>query len=102
MSKTFTPKIRGTYSDFGLQLGIGAGEILARFDGLTHAAVDGLPIGATEHSTSAQQSKRVILCTSVVDSNVPQHILTDLLSKVNVDTQEVSWKWDSQKVIHVS
>lgn len=88
---------RATYPNLGLELCVGAGEVLARGDCLAHAAIDGLPVRATEHGTSAEERKRVVLRARVVDGDVPEHVLADLLREVDVDTQEVGWNAECQK-----
>lgn len=65
-------------------------DILAGFDGLAHTTVNGLPVRTTEHRTGTQQGEGVVFGTSIIDSNVPQHIFADLLSQVDVDAQEIS------------
>lgn len=78
-----------TYADPSLELGVSARKILTSLDGVAHAAVDGLPVGTTEHGPGAQESKRIVFSASVVDCNVPQHVLSDFLGKVDVDAEEV-------------
>ncbi len=78
-----------TYPDLGLELGVSAGDVLASLDSLAHARVDRFPVRASEHSTSAEERKRVVLRTRIVHSDVPEHILRDLLGEVDVDTEEV-------------
>ena len=62
---------------------------MATLDGLLHATVDALPVGTSEHGASTEKGKGIILCTSIVDSNVPEHILADLLGEVDVNAEEV-------------
>lgn len=78
-----------TYPNLGLELSVGTRDVLAALDGLAHARVDRLPVGAAEHGTSAKERKRVVLRARIVDSNVPEHVLRDLLGEVDVDTEEV-------------
>jgi hypothetical protein len=62
---------------------------LSRFNCLTHAAIDGLPVGTTEHRTRAEQSQRIIICSGIVDSNIPEHVVGNLLREIDIDTKEV-------------
>ena len=78
-----------TYSDLGLELGVGAGEVLAGLNGLAHATEDVLPVRAAEHGTRAEEGQRVVFSAGIVDGNVPEHVLADLLRQVDVDAQEV-------------
>ena len=78
-----------TYSNLGPQLGVGAREVLTTLNGQAHAGVDRLPVGTTEHGTGTKQRERVVLRASVVDSDVPEHVLGDLLGEVDVDAEEV-------------
>lgn len=82
-------KEHSTYPDLRLQLSAGARQVLAGLDGLTHATVDGFPVRAAEHGASTEKGQWVVLGTSIVDRNVPQHVLADLLGEVDVDAQEV-------------
>lgn len=82
-----------TYSDGRLQLRVGAGEILPTLDGLAHATEDVLPVRTAEHGASAKECQRVILGASIVDGNVPEHVLGDPLREVDVDTQEVGYRF---------
>jgi hypothetical protein len=74
-----------THADSCLELRVRAREILASLDRLAKAPVDALPVWAAEHGTRTQEGERVICRASVVDSNVPEHVLVDLLRKVDVD-----------------
>ena len=94
-----------TYSNLGPQLGVGAREVLTTLNGQAHAGVDRLPVGTTEQGTRPEQSQRVVVCTGIVDRDVPQHVLcsfvsndwlirdnmrtVNLLREVDVDAQEV-------------
>lgn len=78
-----------TYSNLGPKLGVGAREVLAALDRRAHARVDGLPVGTTEHRASAKESERIILGARIVDSDVPEHVLRDLLGQVDVDAEEI-------------
>lgn len=69
--------------------GTGTREVLARLNAHTEAAVDVLEVGATEERAGAEERKRVVRGTSVVDSDIPHHVLVDLLRQVDVDAQEV-------------
>ena len=80
------------YSDSRLELRVGAGQILAGLNGLTHTAVDALPVRATEHGSGTEEGQRVVFRTGVVDRDVPKHILADLLGEVDVDAQEVGYE----------
>ena len=81
--------IIATYSDSRLELSVGAGKVLTSFNGLAHATVDALPVGAAEHGARAEEREGVVLGTSIVHGNVPEHVLVDLLREVDVDAQEV-------------
>ncbi|SRR6266702_525570 len=81
-----------TYSDGGLKLRVGSRNVLSRFNRLTHAAVNGLPIGATEHRTRTKQGQRVVICSSIVNGDVPEHVVSNLLRQIDVDTKEVRWE----------
>lgn len=76
-------------SDLGLQLRLAARDILTSLNSLAHLTVNAHPVGATEHGTGAEESQGIVLGSGVVDCNVPQHVLADLLGKVDVDTKEV-------------
>ena len=91
-----------TYADVGLELGLRTGQVLTGLNRRPHLLVDMLPVGTAEHRARAEQREGIVRRARVVHSDVPQHVLANLLREINVDTQEVSWKWDSQKVIHVS
>ena len=84
-----------TYSNSGLQLGVGTRQVLTGLDSLPHATVDALPVGAAEHGTRAEKGKRIVLSTCVVHGDVPQHVLVDLLGEIDVDTQEVCYDTSS-------
>lgn len=81
---------RNTHSDFGLELRFATRNILSGFNGLPHLSVNRHPIGASKHSACSEESERIILCTSIVNRNVPQHVFIDLLREVDVDAEEVS------------
>ena len=76
-------------TDGGLQLGLAAWKVLSGFNGRPNSLIDGPPIRSTEHRAGTQQSQRVIFRTGIVDCNVPEHVLTNLLSEVDVDAEEV-------------
>ena len=76
-------------SDSGLELGLTAWEVLAVFNRRPETQVDTLPVRATEHRAGAEQRQRIILGTGVVNCDVPEHVLSNLLGQVNVDTEEV-------------
>ena len=82
--------IIATYSDSRLELSVGAGKVLTSFNGLAHATVDALPVGATEHGARAEKGQGIVLGACIVDGNIPEHVFADLLSEIDVDTQEVS------------
>lgn len=84
--------VNKTHPDSSLELRVGAGQVLTSLDCLAEAAVDSLPVGATEHGTGAEERKGIIRSSGIVDSNIPQHVLADLLGQVDVDAQEVSCK----------
>jgi len=75
--------------DPGFKLGCAARNVLSSFDCLSHLAVDGHPVRASEHGTGAEERKGVVLRAGIVNGDVPEHVLADLLSEVDVDTQEV-------------
>jgi hypothetical protein len=75
--------------NLGAELRVCAREVLAGLNGLAEARVDVLPVRTTEHSASAEERERVVRGTGVVDSDVPEHVLVDLLREVDVDAQEV-------------
>jgi len=83
---------QGIYSDFGLQLRGAPRDVLSSLDSLLHPPVDGHPIGSPKHRARAQESQWVVLCASIVDSNIPQHVLVDLLGEVDADAEEISYK----------
>ena len=80
---------RYTYADSGAELRLGSREVLAVLNRHTKTRVDALPVRAAEQSTRTQEGERVVCRTSVVDGDVPQHVLVDLLRQVDVDAQEV-------------
>jgi hypothetical protein len=69
-----------------------SGNVLPRFNRLTHAAVNGLPVGATEHRARTKQGQRVVIRASIIHGDVPEHVVTDLLRQIDVDTEEVRWE----------
>lgn len=81
-----------TYPDGRLELRVRAGEVLSALNGLVHTREDVLPVRTAEHSARAEERQRVVLGASIVDGNVPEHVLGDLLREVNVDTQEVGYR----------
>jgi hypothetical protein len=82
--------VNTTHSDGSLELRVGAGQVLTSLNCLTEAAVDSLPVRTTEHGTRAEERKRIVGSSGIVDGNIPQHVLADLLGQVDVDAQEVS------------
>jgi len=76
-------------SNFGLELRVATRDILSSLDSLAHTTVDTLPVGTTEHSAAAEERKRIILCSSIINCNVPKHIFTNLLGEVDVNAKEV-------------
>lgn len=81
-----------TYSDSGLELRVGTGDVLTTFHSLPDTTVDCVPIWATEHGARAEQGQGVVVGTNFIDSDIPQHIIIDLLRQVDVDTQEVGYQ----------
>lgn len=76
-------------SDARAKLTLRAREVLASLNGAADVGVDRGPVWTTVHGTSAEECQGVILCTGIVDNNVPHGCLVELLRKVNVDAQEV-------------
>lgn len=76
-------------ADAGLEGRFPTREISSTFNGSSQVGVDGLPVRPAEHGASSQESQGVELGSCVVDSNVPEHIFANLLSEVDVDTEEV-------------
>ena len=74
-----------TYADLGPKLRVGSREVLATLNCLAHPRIYRLPVGSTEHGPRAEKREWVVLCSGVVDRNVPQHVLADLLGQVDVD-----------------
>jgi len=66
-----------------------AREIITRLNRHPNPAVDPLPVGASIHGAGAQERERVVVCASVIDSDVPEHVVGDLLRQVDVNAQEV-------------
>jgi len=71
------------------KLTLRAGEILASLNGVADVGVDRGPVWTSVHGTSAEKCQGVVLCTGIVDNDVPHGGLVELLRKVNVDAQEV-------------
>lgn len=82
-----------TYPNSRLELRVGAGKILSALNSLAHTPKDVLPVRTAEHSARAEERQRVVFGASIVDGNVPEHILGDLLCEVDVDTQEVGYRF---------
>jgi len=76
-------------SDCGLEGRLASREVLTSFDGHANTAVDRFPVWAAVHGARAKEGQWVKLGTGVVDGDVPQHILADLLGKVDVYAKEV-------------
>ena len=76
-------------SDARAKLTLRTGEILAGLNGVADVGVDRGPVWTAVHGTSAEECQGVILCTGIVDNDVPYGCLVELLRKVNVDAQEV-------------
>lgn len=76
-------------SDSALKLTGGSREVLSALDSGTDVRIDGLPIWASIHCPCAQERKRIVFCTSIVDNNIPNGGLIQLLSKIDVDPQKV-------------
>jgi len=72
-----------------LELGFAARDVLTSFDGLTQVTIDSHPVGATEHGTRTEEGQWIVVSTSIIDSDIPQHVFADLLGEVDVDAQEV-------------
>jgi len=75
--------------NFRLQLGGGSRQVLTRLNCHLHLSVDGLPIWASKHSTGAEKGQRIVIRAGIVNCDVPQHVLRDLLRKIDVDAKEV-------------
>jgi hypothetical protein len=71
------------------KLTLRTGEVLASLNGVADVGVDRGPVWTSVHGTSAEKCQGVVLCTSIVDNDVPHGRLVELLGKVNVDAQEV-------------
>ena len=71
------------------ELALRTGEILAGLNRIADVGVDRGPIRTTVHGASAEERQGVVLCTGIVDDDVPHGCLVELLRKVNVDAQEV-------------
>lgn len=65
---------------------------MARLNCLAHTAIDRLPVGAAKHRTRAEQRKRIILGSSIVNGDIPEHVITNLLREVDIDAKEVRCK----------
>lgn len=76
-------------TDGGLELGVAAGNVLTGLNSLLDSTIDALPVGATEEGPGAKEGKRVVLGTSIVDRDVPEHVFVDLLGEVDTDAEEV-------------
>lgn len=81
-----------THSNFSLELCATTGNVLPRFNGLLHASVDSLPVGSSEHCAGTKESKWIVLSTCIIHCNIPEHVLVDLLGKIDIDAEEVSLK----------
>jgi hypothetical protein len=71
------------------KLALRTGEVLAGLNGFADIGVDRGPVWTSVHGTSAEECQGVVLCTSIVDNDIPHGCLVELLRKVNVDAQEV-------------
>lgn len=76
-------------TDGRLELRLASRQVLSVFDRRPQAQVDALPVRTTEHGTSTKKSQWVVLGTSVVNGDVPEHIFANLLGEIDVDTQEI-------------
>jgi len=76
-------------SDARAKLTLRTGQVLASLNGVADVGVDRGPVWTTIHGTSAEECQGVILCTGIVDNDVPHGCLVELLRKVNIDAQEV-------------
>ena len=84
-------RVTNAYPDGRLELRVRTRKVLAVLNGLAHAAEDVLPVRAAEHGAGTEQRQRVIFSAGVVNSNVPEHVLGDLLREVDVDAKEVGY-----------
>lgn len=78
-----------TYSDFGAELRRASGKVATILDGPLHPWVDGIPIRPSEHGTSTEEGQGVVFRSSVIDSDIPKHIFSNLLGQVDVDSEEI-------------
>jgi len=76
-------------SDARAKLALRTGEVLAGLNRAADVCVDRGPVRTTVHGTSAEKRQGVVLCTGIVDDDVPHSCLVELLRKVNVDAQEI-------------
>jgi len=72
---------------FCRQLCLASWNILASLNCLLHLTIHRHPVGTTEHGTSAKEGQRVI-CTRVIDCDVPEHVLFNLGGQLDIDTKE--------------
>ena len=72
-----------------LRLRLDFRKIRSVINGLPHLAENRHPIRPPERGAAAEEGERIVLRSNVVDNDVPQHIFTDLLGKVDVDPEEV-------------
>lgn len=80
----------GTHAHSGLKLRVATRDILPRLDSLVDAPVYAHPVRTSEHCTGTEEREGIVFRASVVDCNIPQHILVDFLGEVNVDAKEIS------------
>ena len=59
-------------------------------NGTANTREDTFPVRSTVHGAGPEKSQRVILGTGVVNSDIPEHVVADFLSEIDIDTQEVS------------
>jgi hypothetical protein len=58
---------------------------------LVDLAVNGHPVRTPEKRACPEQSERIVRGSGIINSNVPEHILADLLRQIHIDAQEIGW-----------
>ena len=76
-----------------------ARKIASALDGHSNPTVNGFPVRPTIHGTRTQKCQRIVFGTGVVYSDIPKHVVADLLSQIDVDAQEVGCRKISKRFI---
>lgn len=87
-------KTNNTYSDFGFQLRLAARDVLSSLDSLPHLSIYRHPIGSSKHRAGTKESQRIVFSASIINCDIPEHVLANFLRQVNVDTKEIGYRYD--------